>query len=174
MKRIKDSSEGELEVTISCAYSCSANLHSILHHSGCPEVIKHVEGIFQKLVNPQVHNSLQTDIQTLESIISADDDSKVPIAEGSSYAPADDLRGAFQDANIPIPPTTQFLPHVSICGLIYTPFLKHKGNACIMTKESVPAQIQHVVKTSSATYLAVHHHKPSHCHYDPYSKYSLL
>ena len=95
MKHIKECPEDKLEATILHAYSCSANLRSILRRSGCPEVIKHVEGIFQKLVNPQVCNLLQTDIQTLESIISADDESEVPTAEGSPCTLANDLQGAF-------------------------------------------------------------------------------
>lgn len=64
---------GELEVTVAYAFARASNLRAILFKSGCPEVIKHTEIIFHKLVDPQLRDSLQTDIWSFEQM-GADDE----------------------------------------------------------------------------------------------------
>ena len=51
---LSEQSTGEMEETIARAYARSANLRALLLKSGCPEVIRHSEVFFNKLLDPQV------------------------------------------------------------------------------------------------------------------------
>ena len=70
---------GELEQTIAQSYTRSANLRALTSKSECPEAIKNCHSIFLKLVNPQVRDTLTTDINALTSLFDnveeLDDDS---------------------------------------------------------------------------------------------------
>ncbi|KAF8801723.1 hypothetical protein BYT27DRAFT_7261832 [Phlegmacium glaucopus] len=54
--------DGQLEETISTTFTKSANLRALMLKEGCLPAIKNCSGHFSKFVDPQVHNTLLTDI----------------------------------------------------------------------------------------------------------------
>ncbi|KAF8802347.1 hypothetical protein BYT27DRAFT_7112567 [Phlegmacium glaucopus] len=53
---------GELEETIARSFIRSANLRALVFKSECPEVIQNCQAIFHKFINPQLRDTLQTDM----------------------------------------------------------------------------------------------------------------
>ena len=56
---------GEYEKTVFQSFMNAANLHALVSKSHAPEVIYHCQPIFGKLVNPQIQNTLVTDMLSL-------------------------------------------------------------------------------------------------------------
>jgi hypothetical protein len=172
----------------------SANLRALVFKSQCPEVVQNCQPMFQKLVNPQLRGSLQTDMQVLSSLAEGDD------VDGDHDDDDDDDDGAVnwnERTAKPIPGelhttltrfcfkptrTAQFLHCITINGLVYTPTSKHEGNSCILLKSQdqnqVPARIQSIFQMpfleSVQTLIAIRCHQPSRLHYDPFSRSPIL
>ena len=146
--------------------------------------------MFQKLVNPQLRDSLQTDMQVLSSLAKGgdddgDDDGALNWNERAAKPIPRDLLTAltllrFKSTSTR---TAQFLNHTTVNGLIYTPTSKHKGNSCILLKIQedqiqVPAQIQPIFQIpfleSVETLIAIQRHQPSQLHHDPFSAFPIL
>lgn len=174
---------GDLEETMARAYTRSANLRALLLKSGCPEVIHHSEQIFRKLVNPQVRNTLDTDIRTFSSLLNynIDDDSNAPnkttLTVQVKTLP-EDLRLAFVQSDIAVPSSGQLLNSLDINGLTYSTSATHKGNSCAMIfpADPIPAQIVYIVQfpQTNETYIAVRRHKKAAIVPDPYAQYRAL
>jgi hypothetical protein len=64
----------ELEVTMARSFVRSANLHTLVFKTQSPEVIQNCQPMFQKLINPQLQDSLQTDMRVLSSLVEGGDD----------------------------------------------------------------------------------------------------
>ncbi|KAF8518162.1 hypothetical protein BU17DRAFT_91293 [Hysterangium stoloniferum] len=169
---------GELVVT------GPSRLHGILLKTGCPDIIRHCESIFHKLVDPQIRDSIQTDIQSLGALLKDENDVQhVVVIKQTMHLLPTELCLTFQHSQIEAPPSGYFLSNFSICGLTYSTFSKHHGNACIMIKapndaKPVPAKVAHSIEFSiegmNKTYLAVQRHKPVTLHHDPFSQYPIL
>lgn len=148
----------------------------------CPDAIRHCEPIFRKLVDPQLRDSLQTDIQCLAALVHNDEDVQTVATKIMSLFPTE-LQLAFQRSQIDAPASGHFVSNFSIHGLMFSTFSHHHGNACVLLRATndatpIPAEVAHIVEVSmegtSKTYLAVRRHKPAPLHHDPFSRYPAL
>jgi hypothetical protein len=163
-------------------------LKSLILKTGTPEVIQNCEPIFRKLVDPQVRNTLLTDIIGFsgEALDSSDDEDLPPvILKSISYLP-NSLKDCITKHLGYLPASASTLPHLTVAGLIYSIASKHTGNSCILLDSSsktvfLPAQIEHIVQFVSDndlsgvnTLVAVRRFKRLSNHSDPFSNYPLL
>src|ERR1700678_3621062 len=94
--------------------------------------------ILLKLVNPQVRDTLTTDINTLTSLfnnVEELDDDTVVWNEQTTRLIFPEVRqalSAFLEQGIVVPQTAQFLTHFKCDGLTYSTSYKHAGNSRIM------------------------------------------
>ena len=142
---------GKLEEMISFSFTKSANLWAFMLKEGCPSAIKNCSGHFLKLINPQVHNTLLTDITHFLSLEEEVDepadttDRMIPIAEGPYKA----LWTHFQVAN-GIPREARTLHHYTLNHLTFSTFTQHRGNSfvlvCCSSLPSIPAQIDSILQ----------------------------
>ena len=65
---------GQYVETISRTYTNSANLCGILHKIECPQALQQSQPMFEKLLNPQIHNTLVTDRLSLLTLSDEDYD----------------------------------------------------------------------------------------------------
>lgn len=163
----------------------SANLRALVFRSQCPEVIQNCEPMFQKLVNPQLRDSLQTDMQVLSSIAEGSDDvddSALDWNERTAKPIPNDLLTALTRLHFKSTRTAKYLYHITINGLTYTPTSKNEGNSCVLLKSQedqiqVPARIQTIFQIpfleSVKTLIAIRRHQPSRLH-DPFSRFPIL
>lgn len=165
------------------SYVRSANLRALTSKLGCPEVIQNSKHIFQKMVNPQLRGTLTTDIRSISSLFEDDneDDDTVIWNERTTRPISQELQAALSHCCRVSAGTAQFLPNITINGLIYSPYRKHKGNACILFSKSqeklVPAQIDTILRVGSTdiqTFIAVRRHMSSQATYDPFSQFPIL
>jgi hypothetical protein len=164
----------------------SANLRALVFKSQSPEVIQNCQPMFQKLVNPDLRYSLQTDIQVLSSLAEGGDDDgddDLNWNECTAKPISKDLRTALTRLRFQSTSTAQFLHRITINGLVYTPTSKHDGNSRILLKSQedqnqVPAQIQTIFQISFLdsvqTLIAIRRHQPSRLRHDPFSRYPVL
>ncbi|PPQ81177.1 hypothetical protein CVT26_010531 [Gymnopilus dilepis] len=171
---------GELEETIARAYTRTANLRALPFKIGCPEVIENSRAIFERLIAPQVRNSLSTDIQVLSSQFEEPMTQKDSTQE-SVLAP--ELRLAFIRAGMSTISQAKFLSHLTINGLTYATSSKHAGNSCALisfpgSQQLVPCQIAYILQLEVGPnvkiYLGVRRHKPANISRDPYLRYAAL
>ena len=179
---------GEYEETISRSFIRSTALKCLILKTGTPEVIQNCEPIFRKLVDPQVRNTLLTDIVGLsgEALDSSDDGDLPPvILKSSSYLP-DSLKYCIPKHLGYLPASASTLSHITVAGLTYSVASKHTGNSCILLDSPsktifLPAQIEHIVQfvpnnnlSDVNTLVAVRRFKRLNNHSDPFSIYPLL
>ena len=177
---------GEYKETISCSFIRSTALKSLILKTGTPEVIQNCEPIFRKLVDPQVRNTLLTDIMGFsgEALDSSDDGDLPPvILKSISYLP-DSLKDCIPKHLGYLPASASTLSHLTVDGLTYSVASKHIGNSCILSPSKtvfLPAQIEHIVQFVSNnnlsavnTLVAVRRFKQLNNHSDPFSIYPLL
>ncbi|KAF8809397.1 hypothetical protein BYT27DRAFT_7254534 [Phlegmacium glaucopus] len=176
---------GELEETIARSFVRSANLRALVFKSECPEVIQNCQAIFHKFINPQLRDTLQTDMRMLSSLAGGndDDDDVMSWDELTARPIPRDLHSALTRFHSEPTHTAHFLPNTTINGLIYTPASKHQGNSCILVKSQqdqngVPAQIQTIFQIpfleSVQTLIAIRRHQPSQLPHDPFSRFPIL
>ncbi|PPQ97558.1 hypothetical protein CVT26_002343 [Gymnopilus dilepis] len=173
---------GEVEETIARAYTRSANLRSIVAKSGCPEVIRHSEAIFRKFTDPKARDTLQTDIQAFTSVFDSGNCAQEEHQVASSPLP-EEVKLAFEIAQISVPSYVQLLSNLSLGGLTYSTYSKHQGNSCILLNQTqdgdiIPARIVHIIQFSTAgrinTYFGVRRHRPACLERDPLSSFLVL
>jgi hypothetical protein len=174
------------------SYVRSANLRALVFKSQSPEVIQNCQPMFQKLVNPQLRDSLQTDMQMLSSLVEGGDDDNDGDGDGDDGAMnwngwttepiPRDLRTALSRFHSGSTYTAHFLTHLTINGLVYTQTSKHLGNSCILLKSQdqtqVPARIQRIFQIqlldSVQTLIAIQRHQPARLCHDPFSRFPIL
>ena len=170
----------------------SANLRALVFKSQSPEVIQNCQPMFQKLVNPQLRDSLQTDMQMLSSLVEGGDDDNDGDGDGDDGAMnwnewttepiPRDLRTALSRFHSGSIYTAHFLTQLTINGLVYTPTSKHLGNSCILLKSQaqtqVPARIQRIFQIhlldSVQTLIAIQRHQPARLRHDPFLRFPIL
>jgi hypothetical protein len=168
----------------------SANLRALVFKSQCPEVIQNCQSMFQKLVDPQLRHTLQTDMQVLSSLTEGGhddtDDEDIMNWDDQTTRPIPrDLQIALTRFHSKSIRMAQFLPNVKINGLVYTPTSKHEGNSCVLLKPEsqrdrnlVPARIQTIFRIplleSVQTLIAIRRHQPSQLPHDPFSQFPVL
>src|SRR5271156_216699 len=105
---------GELEETITKSFVRSANLRALVFKSQCPEVIQNCQPMFQKLVDPQLRDTLQTDMWMLSSLTEDGDgdeydDNAINWNERTAHPIPTDLCAALARFNSKSPRMAQFL-----------------------------------------------------------------
>ncbi|PPQ87388.1 hypothetical protein CVT25_008292 [Psilocybe cyanescens] len=144
--------------------------------NGCPSAIKNCQSYFAKLVNPQIHNTLLTDISRfsvdLKDNTPFDPKDMTSIPEDTYKA----LRTHFQST---VPPrAAKFHTFYTMNGLTFSVFTQHQGNGSILVHHplcpSVPAQIESVIQTSSTEILFVVKYFLKTMARDPFKKYPAL
>lgn len=120
--------------------------------------------MFDKLVNPQVRNTLVTDM------LSMGDETATVAADGTASGlgrlrtiPAD-IHKALTDSKVEGVPTQAYLhSHLTVKGLTYTVRAKHEGNSNIFvltkSKIAVPASITNFVTFNGDTYVIVQRYR---------------
>ena len=174
-----------MEETIARAYTRSANLRALLFKSGCPEVIQHSKVFFDRLLNPQVRDSLVAGTHALSATNHhADIDSFEDLDEDEQTArpiPAE-VHDAINSKNLNLPSRAILQTYIDIHGLKFAVASKHPGNSSIMISSEghspQPAQLVYILKFNTpktpSTYLAVRRYEAANVSYDPFSEYPVL
>jgi len=165
----------------------AANLRALVSKSNAPEVIRRCQPIFSKLVNPQVRNTLVTDMLSL-TLAQDDNDSEEntqTLYDGDLKAAKlpTDLRRCIEQKFAHSPSRAPLLSHLTIDGLTYSVSSKHIGNSCIMLDANasqilVPARLDYIVELETdegiLTVIAVRQYQPSPKRDDPFARFPLL
>jgi hypothetical protein len=128
---------------------------------GCPPAIKNCSGYFSKLIDPQVRNTLLSDISQFLSLEEeADEPADISgritaIAEGPYKA----LQTHFQCAK-GIPREARTLNCYTLNHLTFSTFTRHRGNSLVLVRRpslpSIPAQIDSILQIPpKETYFVV-------------------
>jgi len=147
---------------------------------GCPQAIKNCSGHFSKLINPQVCNTLLTDIARF---LSLDEEVDEPvnitgrrmavIVEGSYKV----LQIYFNFA-LETPREAKVLTCYTVNWLIFTTFTRHWGNSFVLVRRpslsSVPARIDSILQVSSGEIYFVVQFFLKTMSEDPFDKYPVL
>ena len=147
---------------------------------GCPQAIKNCSGYFSKLIDPQVRNTLLTDIACFLSLDEEVDEPAdiigrrmTAIAEGPYKA----LQIYFSNTT-GIPREAQVLNYYTINKLTFSTFTRHRGNSFILVRRpslsSVPAQIETILQVSSGDIYFVVRFFHKTMSEDPFEKYPDL
>jgi hypothetical protein len=144
--------------------------------------------MFRKFIDPQIRNSLLTDIAGFsgEVLDSSDDGDLAPmVLKSISYLP-DPLKDCILEHLGYSPTSASTLSLLTVAGITYSVASKHSGNSCILLDSPsktvfLPAQIEHIVQFVSNndisgvnTLVAVRRFKPLDNQSDPFSIYPLL
>ena len=172
---------GQMEETIATSFVKSANLRALLTKSECPEAIKNCQAFFQKLVDPEVRNTLLTDISVFTSHLEPE---LMPTPAVSS--PSSSIRGTTfrilekHLSNInksPIGGTVKNLSYYTVHGRTFSIAARHKGNGSALVRHQssiLPAQIEDIIRTSDdQTFVAVRYFRPTAVN-DPFEAYPAL
>jgi len=178
-----NSISGQLEETISMTYVKSANLHSLLIRNACPPAIQNCQAAFTKLIDPEVRNTLLTDVTAFIAHVTpeaAADDPEPQLKDGISFIsePSHNALRTYFGSSF-IPRTAKTMTTFTMRTLTYSTFSRHKGNSSVIVKNTlsqslVPAQIEDIIQTSNNDVLF------AICHYrhqftaSPFDNWPLL
>ena len=166
----------------------AANLRALVSKSTTPEVICHCESIFSKLVNPQVRNTLVTDMLSLsltEENSDPEEDIQTLYEENLKIAKPlpSNLRQCIEKSFTQSPSRAPLLSHLTINGLTFSVSSKHHGNSCIMldtgpNRNLLPARLDYIVQLQThdeiSTLIAVRRYRPFPRRDDPFAHFPLL
>lgn len=153
-------------------------------------MIQNCEPIFRKFIDPQIRNTLLTDIVGFSggALDSGDGEDLPPMAlpvKSISYL-SESLKDCILKHLGYLPTSASTLSLLTVAGITYSVASKHSGNSCILLNlpsktTSVPAQIEHIVQFASNndisgvnTLVAVRRFKRLNNQSDPFSIYPLL
>ena len=162
-------------------------MRALVSKSNAPEVIRRCQPIFSKLVNPQVRNTLVTDMLSL-TLAQDDHDSEEntqTLYDGDSKAAKlpTDLHRCIEQKFTYSPSRAPLLSHLTIDGLTYSVSSKHIGNSCIMLDANasrilIPARLDYIVELETddgiLTVIAVRRYQPFPKRDDPFTRFPLL
>ena len=172
---------GQLEETIATSFVKSANLRALLAKSECPEAIKNCQAFFRKLVDPEVRNTLLTDISVFTSQLEPEFTSTPTI----SFPPSTIRGTTFRvlekflcDINkTPILRMAKTLSYYTVHGRTFSIAARHKGNGSVLVRHQssmLPAEIEDIVRTSDdQIFVAVRYFHPTNVN-DPFKAYPAL
>jgi hypothetical protein len=146
---------------------------------GCPSAITNCSGIFSKLIDPQVRNTLLSDIA---HFLSMEEEAEEPadvsgrftaIAEGPYKA----LQTYFQGAK-GIPREAKTLHCYTLNHLTFSTFTRHRGNSFVLVRRpslpSLPAQIDTILQTpTKETYFVIRFFLKTILD-DPFQRHAIL
>jgi hypothetical protein len=143
--------------------------------------------MFRKLINPDVRNTLITDMMNLPFLDGeeeGEDDSMVLWDENSAQPISRDLQHALETfIGSESPLTARFLSHLTISGLTYTISPKHAGNSNVLFKADAdnhpfPTRIDNVVQIliggKIQTLIAARRYHRSQVKDDPFRRFPML
>ena len=137
------------------SYVHFTNLHALTSKLGCLEVIQNSKFIFQKMVDPQLCGTLMTDMHSISLLF--EDNNKDDTASWNDWTVhliPQELQAALSHYCHVLARTVQFLANITINGLKYAPYQKHRGNSCVLFAQShdvlVPAWIKSIFQIKSA------------------------
>jgi len=147
---------------------------------GCPQAIKNCTHYFSKLIDPQVRNTLLTDIACF---LSLDEEVDEPvditgrrmavIAKGPYRALQNYFNGSPET-----PREAKILTCYSVNRLTFTTFTRHRGNSFVLVRRpsvaSIPAQIQTILQVSSGEIYFIVQFFLKTMAEDPFDKYPVL
>jgi len=171
----------QLEETIATSFVKSANLRSLLSKSECPEAIKNCQAFFQKLVDPEVRNTLLTDISVFTSHLEPEFMPTPAVSSPSSSIGRTTFRileKHLSDVNkSPIRGTVKNLSYYTAHGRTFSIAARHKGNGSVLVRHQstiLPAQIEDIVLTpDDQTFVVVRHFRPTAVN-NPFKAYPAL
>jgi len=167
----------------------ASNLRNLFHRVGTPEVIRNCEPMLKRLVNPEVRNTLVTDILSLSQEVHNDEEWVEDFA-AQTNCPATPLPEALEacllesfDQSL----AATVLSHIVINGLTYSSSWKHLGNSSILLDSGSPnkyspACIDYITQVDfedndapcTVTYIAARKYKPANVRVDPFTSFPLL
>ena len=145
----------------------------------CPPAIRNCSGHLSKFVDPQVRNTLLTDMAhflALEEEVNEPLDVKgkmTDIPAGLYRA----LKTHFQGSSS-MPRVAKVLSSFTLNGLTFSTFTRHRGNSFILVRRpslpSIPARIESMLQTpSNDTFFVIRYFLKPMCD-DPFEKYPVL
>jgi hypothetical protein len=162
---------GQLEETIATSFVKSANLRALLTKSECPEAIKNCQAFFQKLVDPEVRNTLLTDMSVFTTHLEPEFMPTPPVSPPSSSIRGSDIN------NSSIHGIAKNLSYYTVHGRAFSIATRHKGNGSVLVRHQssiLPAQIEEIIGTpDDQTFVAVRYFRPTVVN-DPFKAYPAL
>ena len=177
---------GQYEETISRTYTKSANLRGILCKIECPQALQQSQPMFEKLLNPQIHDTLVTDMQSFSTLSDKDYGCESNTTAWDEQLVPPDLYSALSKSIVPTSPQkVQFLSHLTIGGLMYTVASKHIGNSHALIKADssdhdalIPIRIDYIFQVCASdtiqTFLGAQHYNHSGIITDPFCCFPIL
>ena len=121
---------------------------------GCPQAIKNCNSHFSKLIDPQVRNTLLTDIARFLSI-EEEADEPATMTGRMTVIPEGPYRAlqVFLDNAQQTPREAKILTCYALNRLTFATFTRHRGNSFILVSRpschSIPAQIKSILQIST-------------------------
>ncbi|KAF8878986.1 hypothetical protein CPB84DRAFT_1852223 [Gymnopilus junonius] len=148
---------GQLEETIAKAFVKSANLRALTMKSGCPTAIKNCHNFFSKLVDPDIRDTIITEIASFVTVQHDSNPLEEPRYENLTLSKA--TQKALHDYLHRSPCVVKKMRYFTRAKWTYSIPSHHKGNAAILIhpetgNESLPAQIEDIVQISSERYFS--------------------
>jgi hypothetical protein len=140
--------------------------------------------MFDKLVDPEVRNTLVTDM--LDFINPDDDndtDSLVPPQTFRTKIPGNIQSALGVYLKAPSPKYAIFLPHLTVNGITYSGSTKHLGNSGVMirtcvTDTPIPARIEYIIQFEFCgqiqTHLVIRRFMSANIIHNPFKRYPSL
>ena len=145
-----------MEETIATTFVESANLRGFLLKDECPCAIKNCRDFFNKLVHPNVRNTLLADMMSpfvnqtemVQPSTELIDEEGATISSQSTHQTIYNSLGPSRTKN------AKFLKHFTRFGHTFSPFSRHKGNGSVILYDrisghQVPAQLEDIIHLSS-------------------------
>lgn len=140
--------------------------------------------MFEKFLNPQIRDTLMTDMLSMSSDLNEADNDEVTWNENVSRSLPDSLYCALRASLSFDPPRkAPLLSHIKKHGATYAVRGKHEGNSYILVETgagnvAVPARIEYIVQLQApariTTYVAIRRYKPAKILDDPFAPFPVL
>jgi hypothetical protein len=162
------------------SFTRSANFRGLLSKADCPLALKNCEPMFRKLVNPQLRNTLITDMASFSGCVEENEDVGLP-ERPMTLIPVGIYNALRTSLSYPPPRHAEMLSHLTVKGAMFTMASKHLGNSCVLVSSAdcppFPAQIHSILRLHTPgaveAFVAVQRYKPVHVA-DPYTRYPAL
>ena len=171
-----NTSIGELEQTISTSFVKAANLRALLCKSKCPDAIKSCASYFEKLTDPQVRNTLLSNISSFAVHITSEPPPQ-PI-DGRSTISELTYKALQLHFHPELPPhAAKTMRYFTMHGRTFSTFSHHRGNSAVLIRHSrglCPAQIEDIIQTSPDQVLFAVRYYRTPIFDDPFKRYPVL
>lgn len=142
----------------------------------CPQVLKHCEALFEKLIWPQLSNSFFGDLASF--VLDADEEG---VLQGTSKSLPPLIHCQLQTILGHVQPTSaQFVSWIELDGIMYMVPSTHLGNSFILVKQHnsilCPGCIQSIFCHSGQNFITIRFYQSLHGNnsVDPFASHSVL